>query len=61
MKKQIAETKIYQALLKKIARLEFMNDQLLSELLEADAVFRSVGFEEGLKTAKAAAQELFEE
>lgn len=48
-------------LLRKISELESMNDQLLSELRYLDSLLREVGFEEGLKTLKFAANELIDE
>ncbi len=48
-------------LLRKISELESMNDQLLSELRYLDGLLREVGFEEGLKTLKFAANELIDE
>ena len=45
-------------LLKKIAKLEFINDQLLTEISEADSLLKEVGFLDGLNTAKHAAREL---
>jgi hypothetical protein len=48
-------------LIKKIAQLESLNDQLISELEYLDAISRELGFQEGLKTLKAAAKELLEE
>lgn len=50
-----------QTLLKKISELESMNDQLLTEIRYLDTLLREVGFEEGLKTLKCAAEELIEE
>jgi hypothetical protein len=50
-----------QDLLKKISELESINDQLLAEIRFLDQLMKSVGFEEGLKTLKLAAQELIEE
>lgn len=50
-----------QKLIKKIARLETINDQLISELQYLDSITRELGFQDGLKTLKAAAQELLEE
>jgi len=47
-------------LLERIAQLEFLNDQLTAELHYVDRLLRSVGFSEGLKSVKAAAQELFD-
>ncbi len=43
---------------KKIAYLEFVQDQLETELTELDSLLRSVGFPEGLASVKAVAQEL---
>lgn len=47
-----------QQLLNKIARLESINDQLLTELGAVDTLMRMVGFSDGLKTVEATAQEL---
>ncbi len=47
-------------LLKKLAELEFTNDQLVSELGYLDQLMRSIGFSEGLATVKATAHELME-
>lgn len=47
-------------LLKKIAKLESLCDQLQSEMNYLDRLLVKVGFEEGLKTLKAAAIELIE-
>lgn len=44
-------------LLKKIARLESINDQLQTEVLNVDALLRAAGFDEGLATLKVAALE----
>ncbi len=49
-----------QKLLKKIAKLESLCDQLQSEMNYLDRLLVEVGFEEGLKTLKAAALELIE-
>ena len=46
---------------KKIAYLEFVNDQLLSEIQYVDHLLRSIVFPEGLNTIKSAAQEVIEE
>jgi hypothetical protein len=43
---------------RKIAQLESRQDHLLTELEELDVMLRAVGFDEGLKTLKEAAQEL---
>lgn len=48
-------------LIKKIARLESLNDQLASELQYLNSISKKLGFQEGLKTLKEAAKELLEE
>lgn len=48
-------------LMKRIAELETMNDQLVTELRYLDRLLREAGFENGLTTLKSAAQELIEE
>lgn len=48
-------------MLKKISELESINDQLQTEIRYLDHLLRQVGFEEGLKTLKFAAQELIEQ
>jgi hypothetical protein len=48
-------------MLKKISELESINDQLQAEIRYLDQILREVGFEEGLKTLKYAAQELIEQ
>jgi hypothetical protein len=48
-------------MLKKISELESINDQLQAEIRYLDQLLREVGFEEGLKTLKFAAQELIEQ
>lgn len=45
----------------KIARLEFVYDQLEAELLYVDSLLKSVGFPHGLVSAKEVALELLEE
>lgn len=47
-------------LLKKIAKLETINDQLAAELNYLEHLTRALGFAEGLKTLKAAALEMLE-
>ena len=47
-------------LLKKIAKLESLGDQLQSEMKYLDQLLLKVGFEEGIKTLKAAAIELID-
>lgn len=49
------------SLIKKIARLESLNDQLLSEVQYLDRISKELGFSGGLKTLKAAAKELLNE
>ncbi|QLH37024.1 MAG: hypothetical protein HWD61_13525 [Parachlamydiaceae bacterium] len=46
-------------LIKKIAMLESVNDQLYSELVDIDRLMRLVGFEGGLETVKLTAQEIY--
>lgn len=46
-------------LIKKIAMLESLNDQLYSELVDVDRLMRLVGFEGGLETVKQTAQEIY--
>ena len=48
-------------LLKRISELESLNDQLLSEIRYLDGLLKEVGFEEGLKTLKFAAEEMIEQ
>jgi hypothetical protein len=48
-------------MLKKISELESINDQLQAEIRYLDQLLRQVGFEEGLKTLKFAAQELIQQ
>ncbi len=50
-----------QNLQQKIAYLEFVNDQLVSEIDYVDRLLRIIGFPEGLETIKSAAQEVIEE
>jgi hypothetical protein len=45
-------------LLKKIARLESINDHLESEVNYVDELMKLIGFQEGLGTVKAAAKEI---
>lgn len=45
-------------LMKKIAKLESIQDQLVTELEMLDQELRRIGFENGLKTMKAAAFEI---
>lgn len=48
-------------LIKRIAQLESINDQLVAELQFLDTITKELGFQEGIKTLKAAAEELLEE
>ena len=48
-------------MIKKIAHLESVNDQLLSEIEYLDKLSKSLGFEKGLESLKSAAQELLDE
>ena len=47
-------------LLKKIAYLESVNDQLSTEVTYVDQLMRLIGFSEGLITVKATAQEILD-
>lgn len=47
-----------QELMNKIAHLESINDQLISELGYVDDLMRQVGFRDGLQTVKATANEI---
>ncbi len=48
-------------LLKKLAELESINDQLQAELRNLDRLMKELGFTEGLKTLKSAAKEVIED
>ena len=48
-------------LLKKLSELESINDQLASEIRYLDDLLKKLGFEKGLITLKATAQELLEQ
>ncbi|HEY2810937.1 MAG TPA: hypothetical protein VGJ00_06070 [Rhabdochlamydiaceae bacterium] len=50
-----------ETLQKRVSELEFMNDQLLSEIRYLDDLMREIGFEDGLKTLKVAAHEILEQ
>ena len=50
-----------QEMRKKIAYLEFVNDQLISEMEEIDEMMRFIGFSDGLDTVKETAWHLFEQ
>ena len=47
-------------LLKKIAVLESINDQLTTEVSYVDHLMRLIGFSEGLATVKATAKEMID-
>ncbi len=47
-------------LLKKLAKLETVNDQLSAELNYLEKLTRALGFAEGLKTLKTAALDMLE-
>ena len=47
-------------LLRRIAKLETVNDQLAAELHYLEHLAKALGFAEGLKTLKAAALEMLE-
>lgn len=47
-------------LMKKIAYLESINDQLITEVSYVDQLMRILGFAEGLTTVKATANEIIE-
>jgi hypothetical protein len=47
-------------MIKKIAKLETVNDQLAAEIHYLEQLTRALGFAEGLKTLKAAALEMLE-
>ncbi len=46
---------------RRISELESLNDQLQSEIRYLDDLLKEVGFEEGLKTLKEAAQEMIDQ
>lgn len=48
-------------LLRQIAALESMNDQLLTELAYVDKLMRQIGFSDGLKSVKETAREIIED
>lgn len=50
-----------QSLISKVAYLEFTNDQLVCELRYLDELLRAVGFPDGIKTLKEAAEEVIDE
>ncbi len=50
-----------QELNKRLAYLEFVNDQLSAEYSYVDELLKGVGFPEGLKSVKAVAEEMINE
>lgn len=48
-------------MMKRISELESLNDQLLTEIRYLDSLLKEVGFEDGLKTLKFAAEELIDQ
>lgn len=48
-------------LMRKMARLETLNDQLMAELVYVDKLMKKVGFTNGLQTVKLTAEEICEE
>lgn len=50
----------YKDLIKKIAKLESINDQLAAEIHYLEKLSKALGFAEGLKTLKEAALEMLE-
>lgn len=48
-------------LLKKIAYLESLNDQLMTEVSYVDHLMRMIGFSDGLATVKATAKEIMDQ
>lgn len=55
------EVHMHNTLEQKVAYLEFVNDQLISEIHYVDRLLKLIGFPEGLETIKSAAQEVIEE
>lgn len=47
-------------IIKRIAQLEFIHDQLSAEILDLDRLLRSVGFPEGIRSAREVAREIIE-
>ena len=58
---QNTESKSKSQLIMKIAQLESINDQLFTELTVLNNLLRTVGFENGIATAKEAAAELLDQ
>lgn len=55
------KTELNTELNKKIAELESLNDQLITELRNLEDLLKRVGFDSGLDTLKKAALEILEE
>jgi hypothetical protein len=49
-----------QDIVKRIAQLEFIHDQLSAEILHLDRLLRSVGFPDGIRSAREVAREIIE-
>lgn len=49
-----------QDIVKRIAQLEFIHDQLSAEILHLDRLLRSVGFPDGIRSAKEVAEEIIQ-
>lgn len=47
-------------IIKRIAQLEFIHDQLSAEIMNLDRLLRSVGFPDGIRSAKEVAREIIE-
>lgn len=43
---------------REIARLESINDQLITEIIYVDDLMRQIGFSNGMETVKATAREM---
>jgi len=48
-------------LLRKLSHLEFVNDQIATELHQIDTLLRAIGFSDGLKSVKNAAREIYDQ
>lgn len=58
IKEAMMEASEIELMRKKVAQLEFSNDQLASELAYVDDLLRAIGFDEGLASVKEAAIEV---
>ncbi len=50
-----------QLLIKRLAQLESINDQLLAEVQEVDRLLHNTGFPRGIESAKEVAEEMLEQ